>query len=437
MDGCVVRLHTLAFKPKVDGSRDVFTAQPIIVHFHELLESCNPSELLAQVDNKDVLRAVVALYDVSLPDIGASDILDTVQCSGAHTIVLLRPSKDVLEEYQRRRAFSGQRREGSVCALSSCAGEDSEPHFSSCFSDSEESTEESSVDQEDTAGALGSVWQRFCRGLEEFQALAQQRRALRRAARGEQLLPPSAVGVESLIVGVATYELKTLTTGDKVLQLSLIAIRKSYRSCGVGRYLIELLKSQSVCGSYDALLAHADTDALNFFTCCGLIDDALLNDKFKEVRDEWTNTTLLSYLPAFTTESETRNPGFSLSLSELELEVDMTRMKALAAYQQQAVCVTRLVREVKTLREQLELQRREKDNLNYELELERERRHKIERMFLEYKLRKARQLLENPSHSDDGEASLSDPPSPADLRELLKEHERQQDVNKNKELQNS
>lgn len=49
MDGCVVRLHTLAFKPKVDGSRDVFTAQPIIVHFHELLESCNPSELLAQV----------------------------------------------------------------------------------------------------------------------------------------------------------------------------------------------------------------------------------------------------------------------------------------------------------------------------------------------------------------------------------------------------
>ena len=58
--------------------------------------------------------------------------------------------------------------------------------------------------------SVRSVWQRFCRGLEEFQALAQQRRALRRAARGEQLLPPSAVGVESLIVGVATYELKTL-----------------------------------------------------------------------------------------------------------------------------------------------------------------------------------------------------------------------------------
>ena len=54
---------------------------------------CELAFCVSQVDNKDVLRAVVALYDVSLPDIGASDILDTVQCSGAHTIVLLRSSK--------------------------------------------------------------------------------------------------------------------------------------------------------------------------------------------------------------------------------------------------------------------------------------------------------------------------------------------------------
>lgn len=52
MDGCVVRLHTLSFKPRIVDSResrDAFTVQPIIVHFHDLLKSCNPSELLAQV----------------------------------------------------------------------------------------------------------------------------------------------------------------------------------------------------------------------------------------------------------------------------------------------------------------------------------------------------------------------------------------------------
>ncbi|KAM9502176.1 uncharacterized protein ACWYII_000035 [Salvelinus alpinus] len=132
----------------------------------------------------------------------------------------------------------------------------------------------------------------------------------------------------------------------------------------------QLLKTQSVCGAYDAFLAHADTDAVDFFSCCGLTDDALLNDKFREVRDEWTNTTLMSYLPPSTTESESRSPGFSLML--LELEVEMASTKALAAYQQQAVCVTRLVREVKTLREQLELQRREVETLNNELDKDRE-----------------------------------------------------------------
>uniref|UniRef100_A0AAZ3QX79 Uncharacterized protein n=1 Tax=Oncorhynchus tshawytscha TaxID=74940 RepID=A0AAZ3QX79_ONCTS len=100
-----------------------------------------------------------------------------------------------------------------------------------------------------------------------------------------------------------------------------------------------LRKTQSVCGAYNAFLTHADTDAVDFFSCCGLTDDALLNDKFREVRDEWTNTTLMSNLPLSTTESESRNPGFSLMLLELELEVEMVRTKALATCQQQAVCV--------------------------------------------------------------------------------------------------
>ncbi|XP_064785112.1 uncharacterized protein si:dkeyp-50b9.1 [Oncorhynchus masou masou] len=168
-----------------------------------------------------------------------------------------------------------------------------------------------------------SAWETFCTGLEEFLARARERRAQRDTPGDDQPLLPTAVGAESLIVGAAAYELKTLSTGEKVLQLSLMATRKRYRNCGVGRYIIELLKTQSVCGAYDAFLAHADTDAVDFFSRCGLTDDALLNDKFREVRDEWTNTTLMSYLPPFTTESESRNPGFSLMLPELKLEVEM------------------------------------------------------------------------------------------------------------------
>ncbi|CAB1313949.1 unnamed protein product [Coregonus sp. 'balchen'] len=146
-----------------------------------------------------------------------------------------------------------------------------------------------------------------------------------------------------------------LSTGEKALQLSLMATRKCYRNCGVGRYIIEVGWGWGMWSSVQAISM---------------------------------NQALPCPLSSRSPESESLNPGFSLMLPELELEVEMARTKALAAYQQQAVCVTRLVREVKTLREQLELQRREVDNLNNELDKERERRHRVEQQFLEYKLRK-------------------------------------------------
>ncbi|XP_029524115.1 uncharacterized protein si:dkeyp-50b9.1 [Oncorhynchus nerka] len=428
MDGCVVRLHTVKFKPKIDGSRGDFTAQPIKVHFYELLGISDANELVPQVENKDILSSVVALFDVSLPDVGPRDVHDTVHSHGTHTIILLRQPSDVLEEY-RSRPLPIPRREPVRSPVPAVVNGDreSEGRYLQVFSESEDSSDDSSDEHED--GEEGteprSVWETFCTGLEEFLARARERRAQRDTPGDDQPLLPTAVGAESLIVGAAAYELKTLSTGEKVLQLSLMATRKRYRNCGVGRYIIELLKTQSVCGTYDAFLAHADTDAVDFFSRCGLTDDALLNDKFREVRDEWTNTTLMSYLPPFTTESESRNPGFSLMLPELKLEVEMARTKALAAYQQQAVCVTRLVREVKTLREQLELQRRDVDNLNNELDKERERRHRVEQQFLEYKLRKTRQLLErqviydsdDPNQNDPESPSepISSPPSPLDL----------------------
>ncbi len=140
------------------------------------------------------------------------------------------------------------------------------------------------------------------------------------------------------------------STGDMVLQLSLLAVRKHYRHLGIGSYIMEvntytnefcldllnplvlvllckwycisvllclyklfnehslescilhrhcpllfafiiiflcllfqLLKTQSVVGKYDTLVAHADTDAIGFFKFHGLTNDPLLNDQFKYI----------------------------------------------------------------------------------------------------------------------------------------------------------
>ena len=55
-----------------------------------------------------------------------------------------------------------------------------------------------------------SSWEVFCLGLEDFLSETLQRRALRDDPEDNRQIPPAAVGVESLIVAAATFELKTL-----------------------------------------------------------------------------------------------------------------------------------------------------------------------------------------------------------------------------------
>jgi len=45
--------------------------------------------------------------------------------------------------------------------------------------------------------------------------------------------------------------------------------------------LFQLLKTQSIVGQYDALVAHVDMGAIDFFKSHEFTDDLLLNDKFK------------------------------------------------------------------------------------------------------------------------------------------------------------
>lgn len=51
---------------------------------------CSEILLILQIRNKDVLRAVVALLDTSLPDVGPRDVHETVHYPGIRTIILSR-----------------------------------------------------------------------------------------------------------------------------------------------------------------------------------------------------------------------------------------------------------------------------------------------------------------------------------------------------------
>ncbi|XP_077066575.1 uncharacterized protein LOC143720720 [Siphateles boraxobius] len=395
MEGCVVRLHNVCFNGDL-------SAHPIVVNFNQLFQTRDAPAILPMIRNEDVLRAVVALLDTSLPDVGPRNIHETVDYPGIRTIILSRDHVDVLEDYRGRASRNKGTHFSAVSCKTTDRAESKHKLLAELYSDSEESLEETSEETLEVETSDRWSWERFCEGLQEFVDGARERKE-RRAIQGKDgKIPPSAIGVESLIVAAACYEVKLLSTGDTVLQLSLLAVRKRYRHLGIGSYIIELLKTQSIIGQYDALVAHVDMGAIDFFKCHDLTDDLLLNDKFKELNDDWTNSILMSYLPPFTTDLEMRNPVFSLSLRELEMDMNMARSQALCAYQQQVVCVTRLLKEVKTLHEQLGLQREEVERLNCKLEHEKRKRHDVENRFLMYRLKSAQTLLDsNDSDSDD------------------------------------
>ncbi|XP_056595138.1 uncharacterized protein si:dkeyp-50b9.1 isoform X2 [Triplophysa dalaica] len=371
--------------------------------------------LVLKIKNEDVLRTVVTLLGTSLHDISPSDIHVTVHWPGINTLILTRDHAGVLAEYSEKRPKSKKR---SLLPASCKTTE-----IANCihnlgtdlYSDSEDEKEEESLEKsssEDRAYRDGDIedvesewrvgnediegwsWAQFQGGLQEFVEEVRNRRERRKLEGEEKEMAASAIGPESLIVAAACYDFKTLST-DTVLQLSLLAVRKRFRNLGLGSFIMMLLKHQSVVGKYDALVVHTSSNTVGFFKRHDLTDDIVLNEKFKELKEDWNNSILMSYLPPFTTDLEMRNPTYSPDFEKLEMDLDIVREQALSVYQQQMICVTRLIKEVKTLHSQLYQQREEVRRLNSKLENERRARRKIEHKFLLYKLKNAEQLLDN------------------------------------------
>lgn len=53
-------------------------------------------------------------------------------------------------------------------------------------------------------------------------------------------------------------------------------------------------------GRFDNLVVYADHSAVDFFSGYGFSDDIVLNSKYSELADNWTNCTLMCYIPPFT-----------------------------------------------------------------------------------------------------------------------------------------
>jgi len=67
------------------------------------------------------------------------------------------------------------------------------------------------------------------------------------------------------LVACATFERSYEIPGQRVLQLTLIAVRKKYRHLGIGHFMVQQLHDSTVTGGRDVIIVNADHNAVEFF----------------------------------------------------------------------------------------------------------------------------------------------------------------------------
>ncbi|XP_019645466.1 PREDICTED: uncharacterized protein LOC109486192 [Branchiostoma belcheri] len=335
------------------------TASPVIVDFRRLLQSSKSCiDVVPGVPNKDLLHAVVALYDVSLPDVGEEFLYATVCAKWSKTILVLRDSGEVVEELCKSHPVGGISATSSTQDSGIAEGDtgqqggrgadqkkedEDKRRFADVFSDSD-SSEGSSSDSDEEED--------FSAGADDFVQRVRERRQQRRLG---QVQPAQGnLGIESRLLACATFE-RSYCKGEKVVQLHLIAVRRRYRKWGMGRYLLKQVKHPPIVGTYDYLIVHADSSATDFFERFGFSDDVVLNSRFNEFNDQWTNTTMMCYIPPYAgLNGMSSDP--ELDLKAMELEIRKLREKSLDAYQCQMTCVMRIMHEIVTLQAKVSAQ---------------------------------------------------------------------------------
>ncbi|KAM8945942.1 uncharacterized protein RCH25_049309 [Pelodytes ibericus] len=358
---CILPTHTFLRIGSDEQEKPLpFSAFPLCVDFHRILKQKTDS-VFQGVCKWDLLHIVIALYDVCLPDIGVETLRENICASGAKTILLLRHPQDVLKEYQENRTVPStvpsnpDHSDTSSVSFVSDGEEEVERvrMYASVFSDSESSEEESEseTDREEST-RFRSRAQDFLNGVAE-----------RRQQRSQSKPTQEAVGVESCLVAALTYHHAALKSKEKIIDLCLLSTRRRYRCCGVGTYMLKVLKDESVVGFYDSIVTHADNRAVDFFKSSGFSDDFLLNSKFRDLEDEWTNTTTMSYFPPFSTAITSQK-----DITDLEVEMELWKSQSIAAYQTQVIFMNKIFQEIRTLRNQVVSQNKKISMLTAELE---------------------------------------------------------------------
>ncbi|KAK2144981.1 hypothetical protein LSH36_713g01000 [Paralvinella palmiformis] len=410
-----------------DKNGTTVTVTPVLLDFRRILQSKSSVEVVPGVPNEELLHSVIGLYNTSLSEM-TPDVLYTSVCDKrARTIILLQSVADAVGEYNARKkdATDGngenpsldEDKEDSYTVEGSTPG-----FFAGVFSDQDTGYSESEEDGEDDSEEEDD----YSRGVRTFLRNAHRRRHDINSAK--EPLTMKHIGIEHRIVGVATYEKTYCKPGEKIIHLTLITVRKKFRKAGIGKYLLFVsittayghyvtqIRDMSIVGHYDAVVVHADNSALEFFQRYGFTDDIILNSRWSDLAEQYTNCTLMCYLPPFTNKILSDHSIPELDIIAMDNEIKKWREKSLEAYRSEITCVSRMRHEVVHLRALVSSQQDLITILTENNEKLRHEKFLIEKEFLEYRLTTTKEAFTTGYSDDDDEI-----PGEKLIRELERE----------------
>lgn len=143
---------------------------------------------------------------------------------------------------------------------------------------------------------------------------------------------------------------------ERVIDLELLSVRNKFRGAGVGKYLLSLAQNKAIVGSYDAVVTCADSDAVAFYEKHSFSVDAILNSRYADIGDIWTNTTKMCYVPPYeatTSSTTTSSSSFIEELTHMERDYSRWQKMMFGAYQSQAKLFLKLKNEIFALKASL------------------------------------------------------------------------------------
>ncbi|XP_050402209.1 uncharacterized protein LOC126818717 [Patella vulgata] len=442
-----------------DRSGNTVSGYPVIVDFRRILQlqnktnPCHDSDVIQGISNSDLLHAVVGLYDIALSEMTLDVLYATVCERWARTIVLVQDVKDALndvEERKKKRLLHKNSKDGTLLNEETAVKdkelkkesiedsietenekdifeeEESQPSkFEAVFSDTDddedEEEDEDSEDEDD-----------FSHGINSFIKSASKRRKIRNEK--EEQIDKNDIGVENRIIGCLTFEKKYVRHRERVIHLTILTVRPRYRKYGIGKFLLSQVVDPAVTGQYEAVVVHADNGAVDFFQKFGFSDDLVLNSRWSELAEQFTNCTLMCYLPGFTGHSLLSTvslPG--IEAFEMEQELKKWKDKTLESYQAQMSCIMRMKHEILQLQKKVKSQDEIISTLALDNERIKQEKSSLEKELRTFRIWKVQQAVNRQIVSS---GDIDDDITTEDLINELQQQVDKMDIHKNRLLEN-